>query len=160
MAHRSSGRRNDYTWLGQSINFALASDADNFQSLVIPNQAGTLVRTRGEITASIDGPTDGDKVLLSFGIMVMSDDQVAAGVAGMPKPFSDSDADWLWHAFMPLIAQAAPISITQGARLTVDSKAMRRFRQNDQFVLVVESTPLSGTPVTDVLGAIRILFAA
>ncbi len=122
--------------------------------------AGTLVRSRGEIVLSIDGPADGDKHVVGVGLMVASDAQVAGGIAGFPSPIGATDADWFWHSFVPLQSQSATQDQALGdqvARVIIDSKAMRKVKQNDNLVIVFDGDQQSGTPVTDATFGVRFL---
>ena len=160
---RSKGRKTDYTWSGESFGASIASATSTLFGINIFNAAATLIRVRGEIVMSIDGPVDGDKVVVGLGLKIASDDQVAAGVSAFASPATDLDADWLWHGFMPLMAQAGAgvggsLNVQSVVmRLTVDNKAMRKVRQNQQLVLVVTPENFAGTPGTDILAGLRTL---
>ena len=159
---RSSGWRNDYGWNGVSglINGFSTANALGFGNFTFL-EAGTLMRTRGEVVVGIDGPTDGDKAAVAIGIMVVSEEVRVAGAASIPGPASEAEADWLWHSWVPLQAQASPLHGDLGvsARLTIDSKAMRKFKANKALVLVAETVHLSGTPTIDLSYGLRILTA-
>ena len=157
MPRGRSGRRTDYTWNGTVFGSANAADTASIQVIATIAGPGTLMRSRGELVASIDAPTDGDKVIISYGLIIADDDQVTAGVTAFPNPQTDMDANWLWHGFIPLLAQAANLEHAAVGRLTIDSKAMRRMKQNDQVVLVIKPGSQAGTPVTDTAGGVRLL---
>ena len=165
---RSTGRRSDYTWQGLTAGmakFTLAAGAQSMTPIVVYGTAGTLVRCRGEILASIDGPADGDALGIACGLIMADDDAVGAGVASIPSPATDLDAEWIWHGFLLMQIQAGTgvgASLNVGAvvdRLKVDSKAMRRFKQNEQLVFAVQAVSLSGTPASDVAFGFRMLSA-
>ena len=157
------GDRMDYTWNGLSTGtsaVALAGGAPAISSVVITGGPGTLIRSRGEILASIDGPTDGDKIGIGFGLIRGTEEQVAVGASAVPSPLDDLDADWVWHGFILLQSQAvvATSAGQQFGRLTVDSKAMRKFRQGEVLILAIDSINMAGTPAIDVAFGFRILF--
>ena len=108
--------------------------------------------------ASIDGPTDGDQAVIAVGLIVVTEEQLATGVGAISDSAADLDAEWLWHGFLLLQAQAANLEHGVVDRLTIDSKAMRRFKQTQSLAFVVSATSLSGTPATDVIIAVRQLF--
>ena len=158
---RNTGRRTDYEWQGL-LGFQLSTiaEANQFVTLLTTNAAATLIRTRGEILYSIDGPADNDAKSLGFGIIIATDAQVTAGVTAFPSPLSVLDADWLWHGFGLLKSQSATQFSDLGGqvgRLVIDSKAMRKMKPNDNVVFVVDGANLAGTPVADVQVAARLL---
>ncbi len=158
---RGSGRRSDYQWLGGFGSTGAIAEAVVINNLVQSNVAGTLVRSRGEVILSIDGPADGDKIVIGCGLMIASDAQVVGGIAGFPSPIGATDADWLWHSFVPLQSQSATQDQALGdqvARLVIDSKAMRKVKQNDNVVIVFDGDQQSGTPVVDATFGVRFLF--
>ncbi len=88
---------------------------------------------------------------------------MAAGAASIPNPASDLNADWLWHGFLLLQAQAgtgvgASLNVMQSvARLTIDSKAMRKLRPTNSLLFAAHNTALGGTPTVDLIVAARCL---
>ena len=164
-ARRGGGKKIDFVeWSGVSgATFVLASGGAGFAEVVQTLVAATLLRTRGEIIASIDGPVDNDQCSISAGIIVITEEQLAAGITSIPNPADDLNADWLWHGFILLMAQAGTgigaalnaNNVTQ--RLTIDSKAMRKLRPSNHLAFVADNTPLGGTPVVDIILAIRCL---
>ncbi len=154
---RGSGRKTDYTWSGNTFSQDAQGTAVTINALTTINQAGTIVRNRGELLVSIDGPVDGDKAVAAFGLIIASDSQVAAGATAFPSPATDLDANWLWHSFATMLVQAAGDDGTISTRLMIDSKAMRKVKQNDQLVLVADMVRESGTPTVDYAGGIRSL---
>jgi len=161
---RSRGTKKiDFTqWEGDSGSAAaIASAGTNSDTLATSTQASTLLRTRGEIVASIDGPTDGDRCSVACGILVATEEQVAVGSTAMPDPAADLDADWLWHGYLLMLSQAVTElsgNVTLARRLTIDSKAMRRMHPTTSLVMRVTNTALTGTPAVDVVWATRHLF--
>ena len=99
-----SGRRTDYSWQGSTGTFALSATGVGVQTLVTVAASPTIFRAWGEILASIDGPVDGDKISMAYGLLVVTEEQVAAGASSMPDPADDLDAEWFWHGFIPLMA--------------------------------------------------------
>ncbi len=162
-ARRSAGRRTDYAWNGLSVLLNNVSATPIIAGMVTVNQSSTLMRTRGEILLVLDGPGDGDTMSVGCGLIIGTDDNVAAGATAFPSPVTDLDAQWLWHGFILLRAQSASQSEAGGGqtgRLTIDSKAMRKVRQNDQVVLAVQGVVLAGSPTADGAAAVRGLFGS
>ena len=161
MGRRSFPVRRDYTWTGNTGVAALASGGTaDFGGVATNTQAATIVRIRGQLLASIDGPVDGDKVVVAAGFIAVTEEQVAVGPTAIPSPLSDLDAEWIWHGFLLMQSQGvvATQDTTQMARLMIDSKAMRKLKQSQEAHLIVHASSLSGTPATDVMMGIRVLF--
>ncbi len=94
-------------------------------------------------------------------MIVGTEEQVATGVTGFPSPVNDMDAEWVWHGFLLLMAMAAVEDQTaQVDVLEIDSKAMRRVKQTQSMVMVVQNGTVQGAGVIDVAFGSRILFAA
>ncbi len=102
----------------------------------------TIMRTRGMI--SIVPQVFGADLVINgaFGIGVVSNEAVAAGVASIPEPFSDADwGGWfVWRSFTYRMefADATALNFIPW-QLEIDSKAMRKVQTNDNMVLVAES---------------------
>ena len=162
MARRSTGRRTDYTWQGGALGSSLSSGGAFISSVFTAGTAATLMRSRGEVVASIDGITDGDKAIVGVGLIVVTEEQLAAGATSVPDPITDFDAEWVWHGFLLLMSQAivATTDDTHNARLSIDSKAMRRMKQTMSLVFVATNVASAGTPNVDVLFGCRSLVGA
>ena len=162
MARRSSGRRTDYTWNGAGIQLSMAANAVAVSTLFTPLVSGTLIRVRGEILAALDTPTSNVVNLVSMGIIVATEEQIAVGATALPDPADDLDADWLWHGFIPLssVGVAGDLSVENAGRLTVDSKAMRKMKQTQSGVMVIANPAFVGAVGVDVTFGIRALFGA
>ena len=156
-----TGRKTDYVWNGVGFGATLAAGGTLVQDITgLIGNSGTLYRSRGELVASIDGPTDGDKVEIAMGIMRVTQEQLAVGATSIPSPRTDLDADWLWHGWILLMSQGVGElsgNVTMAQRLTIDSKAMRKFRQGESFAFVLKATNVAGTPAFDILAGIRVL---
>jgi len=164
-ARRGGTKKIDFVeWSGQlGIEMAMASNVGAIITVITSLQAATLLRTRGEILASIDGPVDNDACSVACGITVVTEEQLAVGLTAVPDPAVDLDADWLWHGFIPLKAQAgtgvgASLNVVGVAhRLTIDSKAMRKLRPTNSLVFAAKNSGLAGTPAVDLVVAVRCL---
>ena len=165
MARRDGRRMRDLTWSGLGGTTKQVTAGSLASSTVVSlADTQTLLRTRGEILGQIDGPVDGDATIVGCGLIVVTEEQVAVGTTSMPDPIQDLDAEWLWHGFLVLAAQAGTgvggsLNVNSAvARLSVDSKAMRRMKQSQSVALVLRNSVLSGTPTVDVNAAFRVLF--
>ncbi len=155
-ARSRAGRRADYTWQGTCFSVALASSAQSISESFVVGSTSTLMRSRGSVIGSVDGAVDNDKACVAVGLIVVTEEQLAAGAASVPSPHDDLDAEWIWHGF--LLLQAQGTSTDQPgltSRLEIDSKAMRRMKQTQSIVFAADNTPLAGTPAVDVTFGVR-----
>ena len=161
-ARRSGGRRADYTWILGTGHVNGLSTTQAFDSMTTVLRSSTLVRTRGEIHVGMDPGAIDDTMVVGVGLIVATDQAIAAGAASLPSPIDDGDADWLWHGLFGLHA-ATIVSgddwIGQSSRREIDSKAMRKVKQNDNLVVVYDSSVLAGSPTADVVIGARFLLA-
>ena len=157
---RSRGRKTDYEWSGATWGVSQSAGGSTITGIAVFVTSGTIFRIRGNGVASIDGETDGDKMVLGLGLMVISNEAFAAGVASAPSPIGDPNAAWLWHQYVPLQSQAANNEHQAVGRFEIDSKAMRKFKPNSTLALMWTGGTLLGSPAFDVTGGIRVLIGS
>ena len=121
----------------------------------------TLMRTRGLLHLYLTSATAaGDGYTGAMGIIVVSDQAFAAGVASMPSPANEAESNgWLYHQFLSVHAgEAGGLSGgPEGSqRVDVDSKAMRKFDSEQTVVAILEVTE-TGTAVANVAFDSRLL---
>ena len=164
MARSSRGRRADYQWSGNTGFQTTISGTQLLGSgAVAINTPGTIVRVRGHCAAALDVGAADNAMIIGAGLIVVDDDAVAAGAASIPSPIDDLDADWLWHGFFALNS----ISGTQGdanggqhSQREIDSKAMRRVKQNSNIVMMIDGDVLAGSPTGDFFYGFRALLSS
>ncbi len=139
---RRGGRRPDYNWNAfqgtiLTLDNALGTDDSGTAGFGF-GQAGTLVRMRGIVGVHLDSGGVEDSVLLRYGIIKVSENAAAAGIASVPNPFDDPGEDWIWmgHAWVTSGAEAAVATDGHHQRVEVDSKAMRKFKASETLVFV------------------------
>ncbi len=143
---RSRGRKTDYSWSQISGQMLAVDLAEGTVALgdVAGSAAGTqtLFRTRGEILVQLDATAVDERVLIALGMMVVKENAFAAGVASVPHPGVDGEADWFWFGYASLTtaAEAAVSGAFSGLfhRVPVDSKAMRKMKGDEKVILVAE----------------------
>ncbi len=142
-------RSRQTTWIAPADqeSIAVSSTAKAIIQSFDPAAAGllapTIIRTRGE--ASVRAQTFGADVTVSgaFGICVVSDQAFAAGVASIPGPFDQ--ADWngwfVWQSFIRAVEFVSAVGVEPNVvwPYQVDSKAMRKVRDNETIVMVAQS---------------------
>ena len=114
--------------------FDLSAGFAGFAAAISP----TVVRIRGMLTLSAEFA--GPPVLLPWaaGFCKISLKAIAAGITAVPIPAVD-DADWQWYLGGALGDSAAGTTPEEDTHhIEVDSKAMRRYEQDDEhFAFVI-----------------------
>ncbi len=108
----------------------------------------TIVRTRGSIWIESDQEAADEEPMGAVGLLVASDQAIAAGVASLPDPISEA-ASGLWFVWLPfatvIIAVGGAAGARQGWEFPIDSKAMRKVSDGQTIgVVVVNSSALHG----------------
>ena len=116
-------------------------------AVVTTSEALTLVRTRGELLmflSAADAVTSGFHG--AIGIAKVTAAAFAVGVTAIPGPVTEDSWDgWLYHRHFALIAQnSSPTdgSVISTLRLEIDSKAMRKFQEDEALVAIMEMTEI------------------
>ena len=133
--------------------------------LASSQQKVTLVRTRGVVSLQLgSGAAIFDGFQGAVGIGIVSLPAFTAGIASMPTPRSDVGwPGWLWHSFFDLRTLSATFSdgVNGGpaaaVRLEVDSKAMRKFAE-DQVIFGAIEVVEQGTSTMRILAETRLLY--
>ena len=97
----------------------------------------TIVRIRGRIDISADVTAPMGRY--AAGLVKISRKSLAGGIAAIPIPLSD-DADWQWYDAGCLgdsVTFSSPTPEEDVLHLMVDTKAMRRYEQDDETLAFV-----------------------
>ena len=159
--HRSFPRASTTThkqWSPFSGVIAAVATTTSIVALLSNANPGTILWTRGVIFAQLDSPSDGDLAAIFWGLMIASDDLLAAGAASFPDPGVDPGEFYTFGTLM-LGTQAAEGNFSTVNREQFDSKAMRKIKSQTNCVLVAQMSTLGGTPVVDMAIAGRSLAA-
>jgi len=154
--HRSVPKRRT-VWQGFFGNDAVAvvSNAVGHQVLITEAKLemfpqGTLVRIRGvfDVFTNPVGANN-DDVRWGAGIYFANSGALAAGTGSLQFPLSQIESgEWMWWA-TGLIRQRSTyseFSSSQNAvRVEIDSKAMRKFSNDQALVIVVQTSNGAGT---------------
>ncbi len=160
---RSSGRRADYQWVGSAFDMGSVTTG-SISAVAVINQAATLTRCRGSLVTNITSVATVGLVRVDVGLILATDNQVAVGITAFSDPTSDFDAEWTWMGQMYVVGRDTTTANNTGGIsrdiLQVDTKAMRKVKQNEQLVLVAVATSLTGSIGVEVGGTLRTLFAS
>jgi len=141
---RDSGSRRLTSWFGPADQgyVAVASAGATLFSNVSIEERVTVIRTRGQISI-IPAAFGADlNVVGAVGMGIVTTEAFTAGILSVPEPFSDADwGGWLmWRSFSYRVEflDSTGIAVPNWS-FEVDSKAMRKVRQNETIILVAES---------------------
>jgi len=127
----------------------------------------TIVRTRGQLGVKADSGAAASPHLSSVGLGIYLADSAAVTAGSLQLPITDIGSDWLWwwNAVITENIGGAAENIANGGwmlfeRVVVDSKAMRKVKNNQVLVLVAELFSEQGTGAANIFGTIRMLLKA
>ncbi len=119
-------------------------------SLIAGVSEVTLVRLRGQLDMFVTGISAvGSGFQGAIGIGLASTAAVTAGIASVPTPITEMDAEnWLFHSIVGV--HVLTTTLTDGVNaqvanqtLVVDSKAMRKFTDEQSLYAVLEVVEVS-----------------
>ena len=120
----------------------------------------TLLRIRGEIVVTMDAASAPAK-LVAVGVgLILVPEGTSATV--LWSPISDGDAPWIWVDYFTIgyeemVTDVIDVPQLSGARRVIDSKSMRRIR-NQEIQVVAENATVSSAAPVNVTGNVRSLF--
>ncbi len=160
MAKQRSGRRTDYEWTSFGTS-ALALAANGTAAVAFHTflQTNTVYRIRGELLCWLDaGQAAGDVMRVGVGIQVGMED---IDTTVLTSPLADTDVPWMWSYFGHLAAESqtagADLAGLSFARIPIDTKAMRRVKNQQVLQVVFETVTVGGAEVCNFAVAGRVL---
>jgi len=130
-------------WIGPAEQgfLSVANGGTTLIQSFAPLEPLTVIRNRGILGIIPETFTADIEIVGAFGIIVVSTEAFAAGVASMPSPFSDANGDWMvWQSFAYRFEFADGTGINfPNWTVEVDSKAMRKMGPNKVMVEIAES---------------------
>ena len=118
------------------------------------NPVGTIVRIRGCIYMELALETAASTIQeVGVGLALVDDRALAVSTsagAGLPQPIDDEDYEgWMWWNCSYLAVEGNVAVRNQGGHgarmIEIDSKAMRRWDENQTLVWLVQNKPIDGT---------------
>ena len=151
MARGSHGKKIDFTdWSGFTNAFSALAIASSTSSVMRTfSSSQTLMRTRGELLCYVDGTTvPGSSSQIAVGFLVQQTGATATSI-----PITDSQAPYFYYETFVIGYEemVTDVIAAQGAiviRKTIDSKAMRKVRADQEIAAVVQSSTIVGAGVT------------
>ncbi len=168
IVRRGQAPRRAMFWAGSSQSASNATNTSSVGTLVsestlenVPNP--TIIRIRGRLTCFITAIGADDAITtMTYGIMVVSAAALAGASVPAPAPANDVDSPWMWWDTVVLqkALQAGAEDTAIGAHyyMDVDSKSMRKIKQNEVLIFVSQNAAISGGAATvHTAGNFRIL---
>ncbi len=142
-------------WVSTNISLVNISAGATATLLATLNAAAlllrpfTIVRTRFVLGVQSDQQVAGETQQGAMGMQVVTETAAAAGIASLPTPLTETDADFFVYqpwAFSFLFASAVGVQENNGMGnyWTVDSKAMRKVGTDDDVAWTVEGVNSNG----------------
>ena len=155
---RRAGRPTDYDWeIATGEDFERAAGSIVQFEVFLSDTAETLMRLRGDVIYAI-GQLDqvaGDRIVVAWGVIRAASGSSDVGVS----PLTEGGAPWLAYGIATLMSIEGSANLGfDGAtmlRWAVDSRAMRKLRENESLYVVTETLSLAGAPPTNFAFALR-----
>ena len=160
------GNRMFKSWRGSSNTSLTLTGAGTSiaSSIVFVDTPNTILRTLGGIRVAFSDQTlvAGDQAQITLGLFIVNQDAFSVGASAMPDPAGEPEADWLWWYPIQLFnfGVTTEALFAQGAaqaNIRIETKAMRKTKPNDVYVLLAEYEDISGSPAVHVSGSFRTL---
>ena len=151
--NRPPGRANH--WISMDIALTSVGTGSTATLFVTYNAAArlllpfTIVRTRFVLALVSDQVATSEFVQGAISMQVVMQPAAAAGVASLPTPLTETDADYfVYQPFMNSFLDATSVGFHEntgaGSFWTVDSKSMRKVGVDDDCAMVVEGVGSNG----------------
>ena len=158
MAHQRgrSGRPTDYDWeLARGTGLSTVTSLILQFEIFVSDTAETLMRLRGQVIMRLTGSiVAADLLAYGWGVVRAASGSSDVGVS----PLTEGGANWLaygcGHLFAGDANQDTDIAYD---KIVVDSKAMRKLRENESLYFIAETADVVGAPTWDVAFSLRAL---
>jgi len=140
----------------QGATAAGTSAATVFPAQHLPE---TLVRMRGESMVYVDATSaPGSLASIGVGLILVPE---GTGTTVLWSPITDGDAPWIWVnydmiGYEEMVVDTVDIPGLTSSRTIIDSKAMRRIRNQEVQIVVENATVLTAENV-NIFGQVRLL---
>ena len=138
-------------WIGITIESTVGGAAKtllaSLNAAALLLRPFTVVRTRGILSIRSDQVAVTETARGALGLIVASDEAIAAGAASVPGTVSNPTAPWFVYepwVHTILFATAAAFNSPASTSVVVDSKAMRKVGQNEDVGFTMELATAPG----------------
>jgi len=131
-----------YVALGVGVPQLLSFNIVISGGLGLVDEEFTVTRMIGQFSAQLDVETADAQGTVAVGCVVSRNEAITAGVASLPSPEDDPDAEWLYYGVFGL--GNSPVSPTDGAgfswvRHDFDVRGQRIVRAGSSLVWIAEA---------------------
>ena len=158
---RFSPKIQNLVWAGATHLFTSQGAGTAAQVMVTAaDTKDTIMRIRGELVAWVDAPSIPAKnCVVGIGAIVMPEGQSTTVVS---SPVTDTSAPWLFYDFFTLgyeemVTDVIDVPGLALYRKTIDVKAMRILRADQELQLVVENTTIQAATTINLIFTFRLL---
>ena len=143
----------------QSTFLALSAGSAALNAITAGTEPATAMRSRGQLYATLDGASvPAPLVLVSIGLILVPEGQDTTVIW---DPFADNNAPWWFYSQFILGYEEGVTDViaygNSAYRETVDLKAMRRIRPDEEIQCVCTATTLGGAKAVNVSLTLRTL---
>ena len=139
-------------WIGAGGAIAtIVSNSNNFlftlNAAALALRPFTIIRSRIDVLFQTDQLAVSETPTGALGKVVVTEKAAAAGVASLPAPLAEVDADWFVYQGMSssfMFASSVGLDGNGGMHYIIDSKAMRKVGNDDQVVTMFEARNAGG----------------
>ena len=129
-------------------------------ALELAKRPFTVIRTHWTVQLTSDQQIATETQLGAVGLAIVSDQAVDVGITAIPTPVTDLDSD-LWFVHQVLMndftfAGAVAYEASAGRVWEIDSKAMRKVNDDQQIVIVGESSAAGDGFILSAMGRLLI----
>ncbi len=149
---RAGRSRRETFWIDMvptSTTISAASSAvlfGGFSADILALRPFTVIRTRAVMGIASDQAAGSEFQQARFGIAIVSEQALAIGVTAVPTPDTDASSD-LWFVFHDMVSRmevSSAIRVWMNSTPSmIDSKAMRKVEDGQDFATVFETTAAS-----------------
>ena len=149
---RSAGPKRTSTWIQARLGALILGGSSKILLLSL-NAAALALRPFTVVRTLIHGNFRSDQAAVtevptgSMGATIVSDQASAVGVTAVPGSITDADEDWFAYQGMTspfTFLSSVGIIEPAGFSFMIDSKAMRKVRENDDLIFVAEVLSAQG----------------
>jgi len=145
MARGRQGRRTDYQWANTG-DVLVSNDLSDNPAVFGTTGAtfaapGTITRVRGRVGVVLDATAVGESAMILCGLIVVTEDAFAGGIAPELASAGDDEGSWIWQGalYVNSGAEAAVATDALSHTIEIDTKAMRRVKSRDVLAFVFQA---------------------
>ena len=142
--NRLQRRRSNKGWSGivQTGFTTLAANTSVVVGSLVLSNAGideTVLRTVGQLTIGSDQTAATEEQIGAMGMIVITDVALAAGIASIPNPFTNTNDDG-WYLYVPIGQRVGLVTAPAYQTYAYDSRAKRKIEDGYSVAIVLANS--------------------